>query len=161
MLHRLERLGRQLGEALAEGWRELKALSSSALTRFTRRQSAHAIEGELIPAGAPSWSILAGDVVDTGREIVVRLELPGVGKRDCEVLVRGDVLYVRGEKRFDSSYVRGDYHVRQCAYGSFERALALPGKVDAERAQVVLRNGVLTVRLPKLAGAGPKRLRVV
>jgi len=161
MLHKLERFGRQLGETLAEGWRELKALSSNALTRFTRKESAHAVEGDLIPAGAPRWSILAGDVVDTGREIVVRLELPGVDKRNCEVLVRGGVLYVRGEKRVDSSYVRGDYHVRQCAYGSFERTVALPARVDADRAKVTLRNGVLTVKLPKLAGAGPKRLRVV
>jgi len=54
MLQKLENFGRQLGEGLAHGWREMKNLSMSALTRFTRK--AGSAKGELVPANAPSWS---------------------------------------------------------------------------------------------------------
>jgi len=96
-----------------------------------------------------------------GKEIVVRLEIPGVSKGDCEVFVRGRTLYVRGEKFADRTYLRGDYHVRQCAYGSFERVVSLPCNVADEKADARFANGVLTVRLPKAPGEERKRLRVV
>jgi len=158
MLQKLENVGRRLGDALAEGWRELKALSGNALTVFRRKDAAR---GELIPADAPRWSLLAGDVVDTGKEIVVRLEIPGVDKGDCEVFVRDRTLYVRGEKLADKTYVRGNYYIRQCAYGSFERAVSLPCRVQDAKADARFVNGVLTVRLPKAPGEERKRLRIV
>lgn len=172
MLQRLATFGRQLGEdlasswqlfgeTLAEGWQELKALSTNALTRFTRKRSGNGARADVIPADAPRWSLLAGDVVDTGKDVVVRLEIPGVDKNDCELFVRDNTLFVRGEKRADMTYVGGDYHIRQCAFGSFERAVALPCEVQDEKAEARFANGVLTVRLPKARGEERKRLRVV
>lgn len=163
MLETLQQFGKELGrdlargwESLTEGWRELLSRSANALTPFKRR----AQEGERIPADAPRWSLLAGDVVDTGRELVVRIEMPGVAKEDCDIVIDGSTLYVRGEKRSDSTYIEGSYYLRQCAYGSFERAVPLPRHVDAERASAEFRNGVLVVRLPKTPGDKPQRIRV-
>jgi len=164
MLETLEKFGREIGrdlargwESLAEGWRELLARSANALTLYRRKDADKAAAGALAPE-APRWSLLAGDVVDSGREIVVRLELPGVEKSDCEVTVEGTLLTVRGEKRIDHTTVSGAYFVRQCAYGAFERSIALPCAVHAERAEAEFRNGVLTVKLPK---AGEPRARRV
>jgi HSP20 family protein len=166
MLQSLQQFGKELGrdlvrgwESLTEGWRELLSRSASALTQFGRK-SAGKGGGELIPADAPRWSLLAGDVVDNGHELVVRLEVPGVDKDDCDIVVDGNTLYVRGEKRFDGTYVGGAYHIRQCAYGVFERAIALPFNVLADKADAQFRNGVLVVRLPKAAEAAPRRIHV-
>jgi HSP20 family protein len=165
MLESLQQFGREIGrdlargwESLTEGWRELLARSANALTRFTRKDDAKG--GELIPADAPRWSLLAGDVADTGKDIVVRLELPGVEKEDCEVVVENNVLYVRGEKRVDSTERVGTWYVRQCAYGSFERAIPLPCAVHADRAEARFRSGVLTVTLPKAEEPRSKRIRI-
>lgn len=167
MIERLERFGREVGrdlartwQGLAEGWRELISRSSNALTRFTGKVDGKSSVPQVIPADAPRWSLLAGDVVDTGREIVVRLEMPGVSKEDCEILVERDTLYVRGEKRTDTTYVDGFYHVRQCAYGAFQRTVPLPRRVQAERAEAQFRNGVLVVRLPYAPGDARRRLRI-
>jgi HSP20 family protein len=166
MLQSLQQFGKELGrdlvrgwESLTDGWRELLSRSASALTQFGRKSSGK-VQSELIPADAPRWSLLAGDVVDNGHELVVRIEMPGVDKGDCDIFVDGNTLYVRGEKRFDSTYVGGSYHVRQCAYGAFERAVPLPFSVHADKADAQFRNGVLVVRLPKAAEAAPRRIQV-
>jgi HSP20 family protein len=163
MLGSLQQFGKEIGkeiarawEALSEGWRELLTRSGGALTRFVKREepSTPTQDG----AETPSWGLLAGDVADTGSHLVVRLELPGVEKEDCEVVVEGSLLTIRGEKRYDREYVGAAYYARQCAYGSFERVVALPCSVDSGRAEASLRNGVLTVRLPKLPDGGPRRI---
>lgn len=166
MLQALQGFGKELGrdlvrgwESLTEGWRELLSRSASALTHFGRKGSDKG-GGELIPADAPRWSLIAGDVVDNGHELVVRMEVPGVDKADCDIVVDGNTLVVRGEKRFDSTYVGGAYHVRQCAYGYFERVVPLPFNVHAENADAEFRNGVLVVRLPKAPEAAPRRIQV-
>ncbi|MCX7961493.1 MAG: Hsp20/alpha crystallin family protein [Burkholderiales bacterium] len=164
MLETLQQFGREIGrdlargwESLTEGWRELLSRSANALTRFTRKDKDG---GDVVAADAPHWSLLAGDVMDTGGDIVVRLELPGVEKDDCEVVVEGNVLYVRGEKRMDHTAVAGGWYLRQCAFGAFERAIALPCAVHAERAEASFRNGVLTVRLPKAEAPRARRIRI-
>lgn len=166
MLHSLQEIGKELGrdlvrgwESLTEGWRELLARSASALTQFARKRAGKG-EAELVPADAPRWSLLAGDVVDNGHEIVVRVELPGVDKDDCNIVIDGNVLHVTGEKRFDSTYVGGSYHVRQCAYGAFQRTIPLPFSVHAEKAEAQFRDGVLVVRLPKAPDATPRRISI-
>ena len=164
MLQALQQFGKELGhdivrgwESLTEGWRELLSRSASALTQFGRKTSG---KGELIPADAPRWSLLAGDVVDNGHELVVRIEVPGVDKADCDIVIDGNTLIVRGEKRFDGTYVGGAYHIRQCAYGFFERVVPLPFNVHADKADAQFRDGVLVVRLPKAADTAPRRVQI-
>jgi HSP20 family protein len=166
MLESLQQFGKEIGrelartwELLSDGWRELLSRSSNALTHYQRKD-----EPGGRPAAAedhaPSWSVVAGDVMDDGRDIVVRVELPGVNRDDCEIVVDGSTLYIRGEKRHEMDYVGSAYHLRQCAYGVFQRAIALPHNVDASRADATYRNGVLTVKLPKTGAAQPHRIAV-
>lgn len=166
MLQSLHQFGKELGrdlvrgwESLAEGWRELLSRSASALTQFSRKNPEKSA-GELVPADVPRWSLLAGDVIDNGDAIAVRVELPGVDKADCEIVIEGNTLCVRGEKRYDSSYVGGLYHVRQCAYGFFERVIPLPYNVHADKVEAEFRNGVLVLRLPKAPDAAPRRIPI-
>lgn len=166
MLKSLQQISKELGrdlvrgwESLTDGWRELLSRSATALTQFTRKNPEKG-SGELIPAEAPRWSLLSGDVIDNGDEMVIRVELPGIDKADCDIEIEGNTLYVRGEKRYDSTYIGGAYHIRQCAYGAFERAVPLPYSVHADKADAQFRNGVLVLRLPKAPEPAPRRIRV-
>jgi HSP20 family protein len=154
MLDSLRRIGRDVGrglnravESLAEGWRELLTRSGSTLTRFRRDRD------EVASAGFPVWSLLGAEAFESDREIVVRLEVPGLEPKDCDIAVEGNTLYVRGEKRHEREVNDARYYLAECAYGYFERALPLPDNVDADRARASYRNGVLTVRLPKIRPA--------
>lgn len=167
MLETLQQIGKDLGrdlargwESLTEGWRELLSRSANALTPFTRRSDSASGSVEVLSREAPRWSLLSGDVVDTGSDIVVRVEIPGVAKEDCEILIEGNMLRLRGEKRTDSTYMAGSYYMRQCAYGAFERTVPLPRNIDAERAEAQFMNGVLVVRLPKVGADHPRRIRI-
>jgi HSP20 family protein len=154
-------IGQEIGrawDAVADGWRELFNRSSNALTHFSRAHD------DLPPAGMPSlpnWSLLAGEVEESAGEIVVRLELPGMDKSDCQVRIDGHTLILRGNKRFERISEDSAFHVMERAYGVFERHIELPRNVRAEQAEASFHNGLLCVRLPKTdAGARARTITV-
>lgn len=81
--------------------------------------------------------------------MLLRLELPGLDKDDCKIVIEGNVLHLSGEKRFERETDDSTYHVMERAYGAFQRSIVLPRNVNIEQAQASFKNGVLTVRLPK------------
>ena len=153
-------IGQEIGrawDAVSEGWRELFNRSSNALTHFTPTRDAKP------SAGTPAllnWSLLAGEVEESANEIVVRLELPGMDKSDCQVRIDGNTLILCGNKRFERISEDSAFHVMERAYGAFERRIVLPRNVRAEQAEASYGNGVLTVRLPKKDGASARTIPV-
>jgi HSP20 family protein len=78
MANALTELGRTLGHAwrnLAEGWRELVERGSSALTHFIPRRNHGESREDRLPA-FPRWSLLAGEVIERDRKLIVQVELP-------------------------------------------------------------------------------------
>lgn len=97
------------------------------------------------------------DVSETGEEVRIRAELPGVSENDIDVSLDGDVLIIRGEKKFERTDEKENYHVVERSYGTFQRALRLPWPIDPAKVGAAFDNGVLTVTLPK--GAEPEKSR--
>jgi len=92
------------------------------------------------------------DVVDEGDALRVSADLPGMERKDVEVLVEDGALVLRGEKRLESTREeKGCYRVER-AFGTFERMIPLPEDVDTEHAEARFDKGVLTLRLPKRPG---------
>ena len=150
----------QARESLSEGWREISSRASSALTRFLPSPTADATSprDDLFPIG--SWAFMGADVLDKDDKLIVRVEAPGMRREDLNVELRGDVLSVWGEKRFDNEAKHGRYSVVQCAYGSFRRDVALPVSVKPDKIQASYRDGVLRIDLPKADGALARRIAV-
>ncbi|MDE2564486.1 MAG: Hsp20/alpha crystallin family protein [Burkholderiales bacterium] len=155
----------QAWESLAEGWRELSARASGALTRLRPAPaspppagSAVEAEGDLLPIGG--WAFMASDVFDDDDKVVVRIEAPGLRREDFSIELHDDTLTVRGEKRADRETRRGRWSVVQCAYGRFRRDIALPVPVKADKTKASYRDGVLRVELPKADGARARRIEV-
>jgi HSP20 family protein len=152
----------QAWESLAEGWRELSARASGALTRFrpAPAQSAPpaAPDEGLLPFGG--WAFMAADVFDDDDKVIVRIEAPGMKREDFNIELQADTLRVWGEKRSDREFGRGRYSVVQCAYGSFRRDVALPAPIQADKSKASYRDGVLRIELPKAEGARARRIAV-
>ena len=151
----------QAWESLSEGWRELSARASGALTRFRptpASKASTAWDESWAPVG--SWAFMAADVFDDDETVIVRIEAPGMRREDFNVELHGDVLTVWGEKQFDNKANRGRYSVVQCAYGSFRRDIALPVPVKPDRIKATYREGVLRIELPKADGARARRIAV-
>lgn len=136
---------------LAEGWQELFHHSSEALTHFSRKKDEDTATAGTFPVFR-NWSLLAGEIEETDKEVVVRIEVPGIEKKDCQITVDGDMLYLRGEKHLERVTNESTYHITERAYGVFQRAIPLPAQVDADNAEATYKNGVLTVRLPRVGG---------
>lgn len=166
MLNSLKQAGKHVGqeigrgwENLSYGWREVLSRSSDALTHFSRHKE-RTLEADDGLAAFPRWSLLAGEVEETDKEVVVRVEVPGMEKEDCRVTIEDNILYLNGEKRFARETHNSTYHVMERAYGAFQRTIPLPHSVDIDKAEASYRNGVLTVRLPKENGGEPSYVRV-
>jgi HSP20 family protein len=89
------------------------------------------------------------DVSETDRELKVCAELPGVSENDVDIRLEDDVLVIRGEKKFERKDEKENYHFVERSYGTFQRALRLPGPINPDQVQARFENGVLTVTLPK------------
>ena len=89
------------------------------------------------------------DVSETDKELKVCAELPGVSEKDIDVRLEDDVLVIRAEKKFERKDEKENYHFMERSYGTFQRALRLPGPVEPEQVQASFENGVLTVTVPK------------
>ena len=160
----LEQLRRNLSSAwenFAEGWSHLRERAGQALTRFTPKRGGEVetVEDQLVGQSA-RWGLLATEVREDEDSVTVRLEVPGMERDDFDIDVIDDYLVVRGEKRLQREQTHGRYHVMECAYGSFERAVPLPVAVDQDGARAQYQHGVLTVTLPKHQRARSRRIDV-
>ncbi|MBW2056579.1 MAG: Hsp20/alpha crystallin family protein [Deltaproteobacteria bacterium] len=90
----------------------------------------------------------------------VRAELPGVKPENLDVTVVEGRLMIRGERKVTTEEEGTSYHRQEREGGIFRRVMALPEKVDPGRVSAGLRNGVLTVTLPKSQEAKPRRITV-
>ena len=84
---------------------------------------------------------------------------PGMEKDDCRIMIEGNLLCLSGEKRLERETSDSTYHVMERAYGAFQRTIPLPRNVDASKAEASCKNGVLSIRLPKVAGESPELVR--
>lgn len=149
-------------ENLTEGWHKLRESAEHAMTRFlplSKRQDLETWEDQVIRHSA-DWGLLAAEVQEDEDRVVVRLEVPGMDRDDFDIDVVDDYLVVRGEKRVEKDRHQGRFHVMECAYGSFERAVALPAAVDGNAAEARYKRGVLSISLPKHERARRRRIPV-
>jgi HSP20 family protein len=101
----------------------------------------------------------AVNVVETKEAFVYRAEVPGLGQGDVTVQIEDDALLLRGERKTDAP--KGyEAHIRERAPIAFARKFPLPGRVDAEAVSATMKDGVLTVTLPKAKDALPRQIAV-
>ncbi|HYR11340.1 MAG TPA: Hsp20/alpha crystallin family protein [Longimicrobium sp.] len=102
----------------------------------------------------------AVDVSESDGTLVVKAELPGMAKDDVEIDLVDNVLTLRGEKKLEEERTEGEMHVWERSYGSFQRAFTLPCRVQEDRVTAEVKNGVLTITLPKAEEARGRKIEV-
>ena len=110
------------------------------------------------PAGR-SWAP-AVDLYETKDDLVLTMEIPGVRDKDVSVSITGDLLTIKGERRFEHDVKEQQLLHVERAYGKFERMVQLPIPVQADKVKASYRDGVLEVRLPKTDEIKPKEIKV-
>jgi len=99
------------------------------------------------------------NVWEDDQKLYVEAELPGFAMDDLDVSITGDELTIKGERKEEAAE-DVTYHRRERGVGRFSRVLRLPIEVDAEKVAATLRNGVLSLTLPKAQAVMPRKIEV-
>jgi len=103
---------------------------------------------------------LALDVSEDDKNVVVRASLPGFRKDDIDVEIHDGVLSIKAE-RSDENEEKGEtYYRRERRYGTVTRRVALPSIVEEGNTTADLKDGVLTLRIPKSQKAMPRKVKI-
>jgi HSP20 family protein len=100
------------------------------------------------------------DVKESGNAYVFKADLPGIQEKDVDVSFTGNRLTVSGKREEERREEKETYYSFERSYGSFSRSFTLPAGVDAERATAALKDGVLTITVPKTPETQPRRIPV-
>jgi len=142
---------------------ELAKADSGVLMSASARPKVNHLKNEFADS---AWSDaepegqLTVDVYQTPTDIVVESAIAGVRPEDIDVNVTTDSISIRGSRHREKTVSDEDYLYQECYWGRFARSIILPQEVDPENADVVFKNGILTVKLPKANKRKSKKLQV-
>lgn len=102
------------------------------------------------------------DVCDTGKEIIIKADVPGLEEKDMSLNLTKDIITIQGEKRREEKKEDDNYYLRERSYGSFSRSVQLPFQADPDDIEAALDKGILTitVKKPKEAQDNPKKIKI-
>ena len=131
-------------------------INNSSLNRRSMQQ-----EETIIPNNnEESEGQLTIDVYQTENDIVIKSTIAGVKPEDLDVSINSDMVSIRGERKNEETVNEDNYYYQECYWGSFSRSVILPVDVLAEKAEAAMKNGILTIRLPKADNTKTKKIQV-
>jgi HSP20 family protein len=100
------------------------------------------------------------DVYQTDTDIVIKSTIAGVKPEDLDIQINNDMVTIRGERRKEDEIREEDYYYQECYWGAFSRSIILPVDVEANKAEALMKNGILTIKLPKAETARARKIQV-
>lgn len=117
-------------------------------------------EKPVLPPVEEGEGQLTVDVYQTPDQIVIKSTIAGVKPEDLDVSITNDMVTIRGTRRHDEEVTETDYFYRECYWGTFSRSIILPVDIVAEKADASLKDGILTIRIPKSDSLVTKKVKV-
>jgi len=100
------------------------------------------------------------EMYEEKEKFVVKVDTPGLEKEDIRISITDHTLQLRGEIRQEEEREERNYIYSERVYGAFSRDIPLPSAVNADQVRATVKNGVLTIELPKSKEAMPKEIKV-
>src|SRR3989344_1073649 len=102
---------------------------------------------------------LTVDVFQDDANVIIQSTVAGVSPDDLDVSITNDMVTIRGERKRVYDVREQDYFYQECYWGTFSRSIILPVEIDADNAEAKMKNGVLTIRIPKANIAVTRKLK--
>ena len=117
--------------------------------------------GQLVGTDAPGWTPPV-DLYETASEYVLTAELPGLSRDQIEIHAEETRIVIRGARSADSgrNIPCEQYHRVERGHGRFSRGFSLPDPIDVDKVAADLKDGILTVTIPKLRDRAARRIDV-
>lgn len=103
---------------------------------------------------------LAVDVYHTEKDIVIQAAIAGVRSEELDIAVESDVVTIKGVRKNPNETDKKQYLHEECYWGLFSRQVFLPEDVDIKNVEAAMKDGVLTLRLPKLNLEKTKQVKI-
>lgn len=100
------------------------------------------------------------DVYQTDDDVVIKSTIAGVKPEDLDVNINNDMVTIRGERKQDEEVDGENYYYQECYWGTFSRSVILPVEIITEKAEATMKNGILTIRLPKADVTKTRKIQV-
>jgi HSP20 family protein len=110
-------------------------------------------------AATPTWAPRI-DAFDREKDLVIRVELPGVKPEEVDITVEDRTLTISGKRQFEEAVDQGGYHRREIFTGEFRRTLVLPEGLNAGEIAARSENGLLSVIIPRRPEVLPRKVKV-
>ncbi len=103
---------------------------------------------------------LSVDVYQDKDNIIIKSTIAGVKPEDIDISISNDLITIKGKREMEETVKDEDYFYQECYWGSFSRSIILPMEVKADQAKAELKNGILTIVLPKAKPSKAVSIRV-
>lgn len=117
---------------------------------------------ELTDRSGGEWGSFAPPVnfFETEDDYIVEAELPGMSREDIRVSVEQNTLMISGERSTESEVEHENYYLQERSHGRFNRSFSLPASISTDEVSADYENGILRVRMPKMAEAKTRQIEV-
>lgn len=100
------------------------------------------------------------DMYQTKDNVIIKSTIAGVRPEDIDITVANDMVTIKGARRKEENISQDDYFYQECYWGNFSRSVIIPVDIDSEEIEADLKDGILTVIIPKAAKAKTKKVKV-
>lgn len=103
---------------------------------------------------------LAVDVYQTETELVIQSAIAGIKPENLDISIESDSVIIRGIREHPPEKDEKNYFYQECYWGQFSRQIILPEETDSSRAEATMKEGILTIRIPKIEKKEKKKILV-
>lgn len=100
------------------------------------------------------------DMYQTKDNVIIKSTIAGVKPEDIDITVANDMVTVKGSRKKEETISQDDYFYQECYWGNFSRSVIIPVDIDSESIEADLKDGILTIIIPKAAKAKTKKVKV-
>ena len=100
------------------------------------------------------------DVYQTDDEVIIKSTIAGVKPEDLDVSINNDMVTIKGERKQEDEISMDNYYYQECYWGLFSRSVILPVEIIADKAEATMKNGILTLKLPKADTTKTRKIQV-
>ena len=101
------------------------------------------------------------DVYETKDDFIIQSTVAGVKPENLDISVEEDLISIKGTRQRITQEQEGKYLYQECYWGEFSREVILPEEVDASKAQAKIKDGILTLKIPKARKAKRRKINVI
>jgi HSP20 family molecular chaperone IbpA len=100
------------------------------------------------------------DLWQTPEALILKSTIAGVSGDDLDISITSEMVEIKGKRESGSKISKDEYYYQECYWGAFSRKVELPIEIDADSAEATLKDGVLTIQMPKASKAQVKKLSI-